>query len=138
MKTRLLARGCGCATVVLAACLLAGCGAKTDGPAIDRAAHFYAAIADRDASGACADLAPEARKSLEQQEKKACEDAILDQDLPKVRGHGKVRVYGSMAEVVHRGDVAFLSRYDHEWLLTAVGCAQGHDDKPFDCQVEVG
>lgn len=127
------------AVLVLAGgALLTGCGSATDGPVADRAAHFYSAINDHDAAGACADLAPEARKSLEEQEKKKCEDAILDQKLPHVSGAGKTRVYGSMAQVAHRGEVAFLSRYDHRWLLTGVGCTKAGAGQPYNCTIEVG
>lgn len=138
MTRTLLSRCTAGAAVLLAAGLLTGCGAKTDGPAITRADHFYRAIADHDAAAACEDLAPGARQSLEQQEKKKCADAILDQKLPTATGQGRAKVYGSMAEVIHRGEVAFLSRYDHRWLITAVGCTATPHDQPYDCTIEVG
>ena len=118
--------------------LLAGCGSQSDDPVAQRVEHFYAAIADDDGATACADLAPEARQSLEDQEKKSCDKAILDQQLPKVRGRGAAKVYGSMARVIHPGEVTFLSRFDHRWLLTGVGCTGGSHDRPYDCQIEVG
>lgn len=138
MDRTLARRGAAMTALLLTAGLLTGCGAKTDGPAIRRAEHFYRAIADRDATTACRDLAPRARQSLEQQEKKKCEDAILNQDLPTTSSGGHVRVYGSMAEVRHHGEAAFLSRYDNRWLITAVGCSAVGHDQPYDCTIEVG
>ena len=124
--------------LILAAGVLAGCGSQTDRPASARAEDFYSAIAHHDAAGACADLAPKARQALEQQEKKQCADTILDQDLPSVHGSGRTRVYGSMAQVVHGDEVAFLSRYDNRWLVTGVGCTKVAHDEPYDCAIEVG
>jgi hypothetical protein len=115
-----------------------GCAGQSGDPAADRARHFYAAVAHRDGISACADLAPEARTVLEQQEGKACEDAILDQDIPQMVGTGEVQVFGSMAQVAYADETAFLSRYGDEWLLTAVGCPPASGDKPHDCAIEVG
>ena len=118
--------------------LASGCGSSADDDAAERAAHFYAAIAAEDAAAACADLAPEARESLEEQEGKPCADSILDQQLPGDTGQGEARVYGSMAQVEYPDETAFLSRYDDEWLLTAVGCPPRSGDQPHDCAIEVG
>jgi hypothetical protein len=129
-----------CAITLLAVCVggsvLAGCGASDD-PAAARARHFYAALAEDDGSGACADLAPEARLSLEQEEEKPCAEAVLDQDLPSVTGDPSVKVYGSMAQVAFGTETTFLSRFDDRWLLTAVGCAPV-PESPYDCTIEVG
>jgi len=125
-------------TMVVSGVLMSGCAAQSGDPAVDRASHFYAAIAAKDAAAACADLASEARKALEQQEGKPCEDAILDQDLPEAVEHGKAHVYGSMVQVAYANETAFLSRYGDGWLLTAVGCPPVSGDKPHDCAIEVG
>jgi len=118
--------------------IASGCAAQSGDPAAERASHFYAAIADEDAAAACADLASEARRSLEQQEGKPCEDAILDQDIPEVGGSGEAEIYGSMAQVAYENETAFLSRYGDDWLLTAVGCRPVSGDTPHDCAIEVG
>ncbi len=115
-----------------------GCAGQSGDPAVDRARHFYASVSHQDGAAACADLAPEARKSLEQQEKKPCADAILDQGLPDMVGRADVEVFGSMAQVTFPDETAFLSRYGDDWLLTAVGCTPVTGDKPHDCSVEVG
>lgn len=126
------------ALVAASGAVASGCAAQSGDPAADRASHFYAAISDDDAAAACADLAVEARKALELQEGKPCEDAILDQDLPETDGAADVQVYGSMAQVAYKNETTFLSRYGDEWLLTAVGCPPVSGDRPHDCAIEVG
>lgn len=126
------------AAVLLSGVAVSGCAGQSGDPAIDRARHFYAAIANEDPAAACADLAPEARKTLERQEGRACDDAILDQNLPGSIGDGDVEVYGSMAQVSYARETAFLSRYGDEWLLTAVGCPPVSGDTPHECAIEVG
>jgi hypothetical protein len=116
----------------------AGCAAQSGDPAVDRAHHFYSAVAHMDGASACADLAPEARKALEQQEQMPCADAILKQDLPQMVGTGEVQVFGSMAQIAYPEETAFLSRYGDRWLLTAVGCRPVTGDKPHDCAIEMG
>ena len=123
--------------VAAAVAALAGCGASDDAAA-ERARHFYASLAAGDGAKACADLAPEARSSLEQQEEKPCEKAILDQDLPTPPSHESAKVYGSMAQVAVGTETAFLSRYDDGWRLTAVGCTPTRPGEPYDCAIEVG
>ena len=118
--------------------LTSGCAAQSGEEAADRASHFYGAVAARDGAAACADLAPEARETLEREEKMACDKAVLQQDLPATAGDGDVHVYGSMAQVVYPAETAFLSRYGDEWLLTAVGCSPASGDAPHVCAVEVG
>jgi hypothetical protein len=116
----------------------AGCAAQSGDPAVDRAHHFYSAVAHMDGASACADLAPEARKALEQQEQMPCADAILKQDLPQMVGTGEVQVFGSMAHIAYPEETAFLSRYGDRWLLTAVGCKPVTGDKPHECAIEMG
>lgn len=126
------------AVVLVAVVALSACAPLEDGPSA-RAAHFYAAIAAEDGARACADLAPEARKSLELQEGSPCAEAILKQELPSVEGRGQARVYGSAAQVVHPGETAFLSRFAGGWRVTAAGCPPVTTrDRPHDCAIEVG
>ncbi|MCR1785281.1 hypothetical protein KVF89_22265 [Nocardioides carbamazepini] len=117
--------------------LAAGCG-STDSAAAERAAHFYDALAAGDGTTACADLAPEARSSLEQQDGVPCAQAILDQELAAPSGRAVTRTYGAMAQVDHPGETMFLSRFKEGWRVTAVGCAPAHGDRPHECLVEVG
>lgn len=115
----------------------AGCAGEADDRVAARASHFYDAIAEGDAGAACADLAPGARSAVESEEGKPCVAVILDLPLPDPRGTGTVRRYGSMAQVVHPGETAFLSRYDGRWLLAAVGCPPVTGGLPHTCVVEV-
>lgn len=124
--------------MVVASILMSGCSPQSGDPAAERASHFYAAIAADDGASACADLAPEAREALEQQEDKPCADAIVDQAIPQPTADGEVQVFGSMAQVAYANETAFLSRYDDGWLLTAVGCPPVSGDEPHDCAIEVG
>jgi hypothetical protein len=115
-----------------------GCAGQSGDPAADRARHFYDALDAKDAAAACADLASEARKALEQQEGKPCDAVILDQPIPATSGSGDAETYGSMAQVRYRGETAFLSRYGDDWLLIAAGCPPVSGDRPHDCAIEVG
>ncbi len=128
----------GIAVVLVAGAVLVACAPVESGPA-HRAAHFYAAIEADDGAGACADLAPEARASLERREGASCAEAIVKQELPSVEGRGEARVYGSAAQVLHPGETAFLSRFADGWRVTAAGCPPVTDrDRPHDCAIEVG
>ena len=124
--------------LVLAAVGLSGCSNSGDTAASARVRHFYSALASRNAAAACADLAGKARQSLEQEEGKPCASVILGQHLPTPSGHGRVRAYGTGAQVQHSGDTAFLSRYGSGWLITAVGCKPTGSGRPYDCTIEVG
>ncbi|CAM3247150.1 hypothetical protein NODU109028_06480 [Nocardioides dubius] len=126
------------ALVSIAGLALVACGAATDDPVSDRLEHFHRAVASGDGEGACGDLAAEARRSLESEEGKPCSEAILELGLPEPPGPGEVHRYGSMAQVRHEDDTAFLSRFDSGWRVVAVGCARQPDDKPYDCDIEVG
>jgi hypothetical protein len=124
--------------LLAAAAGLAGCGSSSDDPVDRRAAGFYEAIANGDGAAACAALAPGAKAALEEQEGSSCTAVILDQHLPEAPGSGRVRVYGSMAQVSYASETAFLSRFDDGWRLTAVGCAPTTGDQPHSCTIEVG
>lgn len=131
-------RGGAAAAVLVAGAALSACAPVESGPSA-RAAHFYAAIAASDGARACADLALEARASLERQEGAPCERAVVEQRLPAVTGAGDARVYGAAAQVVHRGETVFLSRFADGWRITAAGCPPVPDrDRPHVCVIEVG
>lgn len=123
-------------TAVLAMLCVSGCRSPSADSVSSRVSHFYQALARQDAASACADLAPSARTSLEEQEGMPCHDAILEQPLVQVRGAGEVHVYGSMAQVTHRGQAVYLSRFAEGWLLTAVGCGSTTGDQPRTCTIE--
>ena len=130
----------GSRAVLLAPLILTavtGCGASDD-PALARTQHFVRALESGDDVGACADLAEEARASLEDQEQKPCADVIGEQDLPTAEPRDEARVYGSMAQVHTGADTVFLSRFSDGWRIVGVGCTPGPGDEPYTCTVEVG
>jgi hypothetical protein len=115
----------------------AACGSASDGAVLARAAHFYDSLAAGDGAGACADLAPRARRALQEDEQQDCAQAILAQKIPEVSGRGEVEVFSSMAQVVHRSETLFLSRFGDRWLVVAAGCTPTSADLPHDCAIEV-
>lgn len=85
---------------------------------------------------ACELLSGHTRQALEKSAKKACADALPDEDLPSASSIQSVQVYGHDAEVLLDGDVVFLARFAEGWKVTAAGCRPGEQpDEPFDCDV---
>ena len=124
--------------VALAAILLAGCGASNRASDVDAvAARFHEAIANRDAEGACGELAEETRSKLEQQEGKPCEESILTLDLPDSGEIARTKVYVTNASVdLTEGGTDFLSEADSGWEISAAGCVPKAPDMPYDCELE--
>jgi hypothetical protein len=97
--------------------------------------QFFAAIDSGDGERACAQLDPETRAALEDQEKSACRDAITQLDLQASRVEDvKVYVRSAMVELAS-GDAAFLDEGQEGWRLSAAGCTPV-GDKPYDCDLE--
>jgi hypothetical protein len=111
----------------------AGCGKGADEAAVRRATDaFFAAAAHQDGR-ACADLAPQAAKSLESSDS-SCADEIAKLKL-KGGTIRAVHVWGHRAQVELTADTVFLSRMPEGWKVAAAGChpqAKG----PYDCDVE--
>jgi hypothetical protein len=128
--------------VAAAACLLAlavaGCG--TGERADDAAAvtqRFHAALETDDGAAACDELSEETASKLEQQEKKPCEEAILELELPKGG-----RVAGTRVEITNavttlaEGDSDFLDEGPDGWKISAAGCVPTLPDQPYECELE--
>jgi hypothetical protein len=124
-------------------CLLAlvaasGCG--TGDRADDAAAvatRFHAALEAEDGQAACEELSEETASTLEQQEKKPCEEAILELELPKggtvaVRRVEMRSAYTGLAE----GGADFLDEGPEGWKISAAGCKPTAPDQPYDCELE--
>jgi hypothetical protein len=117
---------------------LAGCG--TGERADDAAAvadSFHAALESGDGQAACDELSEETSSKLEQQEKKPCEEAILELELPKggtiaVRDVQTRSAYAGLAE----GSVDFLDEGPEGWKVSAAGCRSVTPNRPFDCELE--
>ena len=128
--------------VVAFACLVAlavaGCG--TGERADDAAAvsqRFHAALDSGDGQAACDELSDETASKLEQEERKPCDEAILDMDLPKsgtvaVRGVEMRSAYAGLAE----GSADFLDEGPEGWEVSAAGCRAVTPDRPYECELE--
>jgi hypothetical protein len=113
---------------------LAGCGtggARTQArAAVER---LYAAYHRHDGRAACAQLSPDLRSQLVEDESVGCARAVL-----KLRLRGStaaaVRVYATSAQVVlAHGDTVFLGDSPLGWRIDAVGCrSQGAG--PYACE----
>jgi hypothetical protein len=127
---------------VLCACLLAlalaGCGtADREREAAAVAERFHAALEARDGQAACAELSPETASTLEQQEMKPCEEAILTLELPRGGTVADARVYMTSA-IARRaeGGSDFLDRGPDGWTVSAAGCEPTAPEHPYDCELE--
>jgi hypothetical protein len=117
---------------------LAGCG--TDERADDAAAvaeRFHAALESGDGRAACDELSEETSSKLEQQEKRPCEEAILELELPKggtvaVRRAEMRSAYAELAE----GSADFLDEGPQGWRISAAGCREVTPEHPYECELE--
>jgi hypothetical protein len=128
--------------VAAAACLLAlavaGCGSgerADDAAAVSE--RFHAALEADDGAAACDELSEETASKLEQQEKKPCEEAILELELPKGGSVAGTRVHITNAvTTLAEGDSDFLDEGPDGWKISAAGCMPTLPDQPYDCELE--
>jgi hypothetical protein len=126
---------------LLLVCLAtAGCARSDDrAEATGVAERFFSAISAGDGAAACAQLSPETRKKLEQDEQKPCREAIGGPRIEPGALEG-VEVFSTNAKAdLANGDSAFLSLTKAGWRLSAAGCkpAEGSpSDVPMDCEIE--
>ena len=128
--------------VASAACLLAlalaGCG--TGERADDAAAvaeRFHAALEAGDGQAACDELSEETALALEQQEKKPCEEAVLELGLPEGGSVADTRVeITSAVATLAEGGTDFLDEGPDGWKIAAAGCTPTLPDQPYDCELE--
>ncbi|MFE6847333.1 hypothetical protein [Streptomyces sp. NPDC057686] len=119
--------------------LVGGCGAsaaRVDGA---RAAgeRFERALASGDHRAACRLLAPETIGQLEQDEGKACGEALGAEELPTAGAVRTTEVYGRQALLSLDGDTLFLSQFSGGWKVVAAGCTpQG--EQPYQCALKGG
>jgi hypothetical protein len=116
---------------------LTGCTSAGDrsGAATTTAVRLLTAVADHDGAAACAVLAPDTMAEVSQDE--PCEQAILDEDLPKPGTVEKASVYGQWAQVKLSDDTVFLAVFPGGWRVVAAGCTP-RGDRPYDCAVQGG
>jgi hypothetical protein len=123
---------------LLAAGLCAGCGASDRAPAAAAVVQrFQAALDDRDGPAACAQLNEQTAGKLEQQEKRPCDQAILDLELPTAGDVTHTSVYVTSASVsLDEGGTLFLDEGPDGWEVSAAGCRPTEPDRPYDCELE--
>lgn len=115
---------------------LSGCGTATDSDQARKATEtFYRAVQQRDGTTACAQLSPDTRKSLVQDEGSRCAEAVGKLSLRGSRA-AAVRVYATSAQVVLAGgDTVFLGYTRQGWRIDAVGCRPQHGG-PYECEAQ--
>jgi hypothetical protein len=103
------------------------------------AERFFSAVGSGDGATACAQLSPDTRKALEDDERKPCRDAIGGLSIdPGSPTELELYLTGAKADL-DNGESAFLSLTAEGWRLSAVGCKPGDGpptDTPMDCDLE--
>jgi hypothetical protein len=127
------------ALVALTACV-AGCGRDADrADARTVTTRFLAALERGDGEAACAQLSPDTRAALVDEEQKPCRDAVGSLGL-QASPVTRLQIYVTNAKAdLANGDSAFLSQGAQGWRVSAVGCrpARGKPaDAPYDCALE--
>jgi hypothetical protein len=114
-----------------------GCAAQQGDPESGDVASVEVEFRSRaasDAEGACALLAPDTAKELEQASG-SCGRGLTAARLADAGRVRDVEVYGLDAMVRLDNDTVFMARFDDGWRVTAAGCVpQG--DGPYDCDVK--
>ncbi|MEW2584941.1 hypothetical protein [Streptomyces virginiae] len=129
----------GALALLVAVAALGGCGASE--PRLDGARRaataFEETLARADYVAACALLAPQTRRQLEQDSDKPCGSALADEGLPVADPVRTTQVYGRQALLRLEGDALFLSQFDDGWKVVAAGC-QPESGEPYQCAVKGG
>jgi hypothetical protein len=126
------------AAVALAGLVLSACGAgDRQREAVAVAERFHAALGRDDGNAACMELSAAAASSVERQEKRPCQDAVLRLELPGRAAAASSRVYLVSASVLLAdGSATFLSEGPAGWKVSAAGCTPTAPDRPYDCELE--
>jgi hypothetical protein len=124
--------------LLLAAAIQVGCGAADRAPDATAVARAFQTAIDReDGAAACEQLGDETKRSLESDEGKPCDEAILDLDLPSGTEVRRARVYvGSASVPLPNGTTVFLDESPSRWEVSAAGCTPTEPDQPLDCDLE--
>jgi hypothetical protein len=131
-------------TRALLACLLvvasafAACGTadrERDVAAVTE--RFHAALEADDGGAACDELSEETVSKLEQEEKKPCEEAVLELELPRggTVAYRRVEVRSAEARLAEGGS-DFLDEGPAGWKISAAGCEPTTPEQPYECELE--
>ena len=137
---RFTARGLPPVVLLAIVCTSAGCGGAADVADVRAVSErFSAAFEAQDGERACAQLTPQTRAQLEEQEQHQCREAITGVRLePGSVDRVRVYVLNAMVELSN-GEAQFLEQGQEGWRLSALGCTPQKGmprDHPYDCQVE--
>jgi hypothetical protein len=123
---------------IAGALLVGGCGtADREADVTAVSDRFHAALEEGDGRAACAELNSETAKKLERQEKRPCEDAILELELPAGARADGADVYMTSAYANLAGaGAAFLDEGPEGWKISAAGCVADGAGQPYDCELE--
>ena len=123
---------------LLLAATVSGCGSAQQAAVESTAVRFYTAVQGGDGAGACDLLAPRTKSDLEQSAGKACDAAILEEDIPAVGTPQTTQVFGTSGRVDFGNEKAFMARFQGGWKLMAAACTPQRQAQPYDCRISGG
>ena len=131
--------GRAAASLAVATLALTGCASVDEraDAAATVAVRLLTAVQGDDGTGACAVLAPETLRDLEESAGTTCAEAILDEDLPAPGDVRESQVFGQWAQVRLDGDTVFLAVFSDGWRVVAAGCTP-RPERPYDCALQGG
>jgi hypothetical protein len=117
---------------------LTGCGSQPHEHAVTSVADaFHEAFAAKDGSAACAELAPQTRRELEQSAGKPCAEAVLEEPVSPRTEPQRIEVFGTQAIVGVGEGTTFLARFPDGWRVMAAAC-KPQPVGPYDCSISGG
>jgi hypothetical protein len=122
-------------TLLAALLLLSGCGSSTQTePALDLATRFESALAANDGHTACALLAAQAVRRINDLRPEGCAAALPTLGLPAGPPTG-VQVWGDTAQATSDQDTLFLRRLSEGWRVIGAGCTP-RGEAPYQCKAD--
>ncbi|MDQ3934459.1 MAG: hypothetical protein M3340_07490 [Actinomycetota bacterium] len=106
-----------------------------DGAAGETVERFARAIQSRDGAAACRELTGPARSALEEQERRPCEEAIVELELSGGEVTHVDVAETSAAVDLSEGDRSYLDDTPSGWRISAAGC-KPRPNLPYECELE--
>jgi hypothetical protein len=123
------------ACAVTLALLIAGCSGSQETETVqDVTARFETALTDHHGPAACALLAAEAVRRLQDLRPEGCAQALPTLALPS-SPPGDAQVWGDTAQVRTASDTVFLRRFPDGWRIIGAGCTP-RGEQPYQCKVD--